>query len=144
MEFDKSRVYTAVNADELRIGSEVYVADTLECLMFQVTGQITPNNHHSQSRYYNKGKIVRIEPTDYTNRFKIEGDCRTFNLAYLISEPEEKHLEWTDLKIGDVVRNGIRTYMVVGIDSSGKWGSHIYCGSDWITDDELKDWEKVE
>lgn len=29
MEFDKSRVYTAVNADELKIGSKCIFADTI-------------------------------------------------------------------------------------------------------------------
>ena len=32
MEFDKSKIYTAANADELKIGSKVVVADTLEDL----------------------------------------------------------------------------------------------------------------
>ena len=32
MEFDKSRVYTIVNADELKVGSKVIVADSLGLL----------------------------------------------------------------------------------------------------------------
>lgn len=32
MDFDKSRVYTAVNADELKDGSKVYVADSIDTL----------------------------------------------------------------------------------------------------------------
>ncbi len=37
MEFDKSRVYTSVNADELKVGSKVIVGDNLlelkECVL---------------------------------------------------------------------------------------------------------------
>ena len=33
--------------------------------------------------------------------------------------------------------------MIVGIDREGKWGSHIYCGTEWINDEELDDWKKV-
>ena len=87
MEFDKSRVYTALNADELKIGDEVYCADSLESLMLQVTDE-TPSYFHS------RGKIVGIEPMDYSNRFRIENGSRAYNLAYLINKSEEeKHLK---------------------------------------------------
>ena len=86
MEFDKSRVYTTLNADELNIGDEVYCADTLESLMLQVTDKTHPS-------FRVRGKIDRIEPIDYTHRFHIEGECRVFNLAYLINKSEEKHLK---------------------------------------------------
>ena len=36
MEFDKSRVYTAVNADELPIGSKCIFADTVKALRKKV------------------------------------------------------------------------------------------------------------
>ena len=32
MEFDKSKVYTALNADEVKVGSLCYLADTLSVL----------------------------------------------------------------------------------------------------------------
>ena len=32
MKFDKSRVYTALNADELKVGSKVIVADSVRAL----------------------------------------------------------------------------------------------------------------
>lgn len=32
MDFDKSKVYTALNADELKLGSKVIVADDLKTL----------------------------------------------------------------------------------------------------------------
>ena len=36
MEFDKSRVFTTVNADELKVGSKVIVADNLASLKRRV------------------------------------------------------------------------------------------------------------
>ena len=58
-------------------------------------------------------------------------------------------LKWTDLKIGDVATNGTETYMVTGIDTSDEPDSegdvcHIYMGDCWYTNEELKEWEKVE
>ena len=36
MEFDRSRVYTALNADEVKPGSKVFVADSLAALKLKV------------------------------------------------------------------------------------------------------------
>lgn len=132
MEFDKNRVFTSVNADELKVGSKVVVSDTYDELKakFNRTASIMV--------------LSEVLSSDYRDRFSIEG-CRCyFNLAYLISEPEEKKLEWTDLKIGDIITNGVRSFMITGIDKEGKWGSHIYCGAEWIPDEHLNDWKKVE
>ena len=131
MEFDESRVFTSVNADELKIGSKVVVADTYDGIKakFNVAANVAT--------------LSEVLPSHYRDRFIIEGHSCHFNLAYLISEPEEKKLEWTDLKIGDIITNGKRTFMVTGIDNEGDWGSHIHCGNDWIEDDNLDDWNKV-
>lgn len=65
---------------------------------------------------------------------------------YLISEPEEKKLKWTDLKLGDVIKQKYSTisYLVTGIDSEGGSGSHILVGKTWIEDASLCNWIKVE
>ena len=36
MEFDKTRVYTALNADELKVGSRVIIGNTIEELKNRV------------------------------------------------------------------------------------------------------------
>ncbi len=41
MEFDKSKVYTTVNADELKIGSKGYFANTLNLLKKRVSEEQT-------------------------------------------------------------------------------------------------------
>lgn len=132
MEFDKSRVFTSVNADELKVGSKVVVSDTYDGLKAKF------------NRTASVAVLSEVLSSDYRGRFTIEGYSCHFNLAYLISEPEEKKLEWTDLKIGDIITNGERSYLVTGIDKEGKWGSHIYCGTEWINDDNLGEWKKVE
>lgn len=137
MEFDKSRVYTAVNADEVKVGSKVIVADTL----FQLKDCVY--------RDANIKEISGIRDDDNTNRFEV-GDCDYFPICYLVSEPEEKKLKWTDLKIGDVIRNeaGTHTMMITGIDSREEKGlkpnAHILITDIWLDDDDLAYWEKVE
>lgn len=51
-------------------------------------------------------------------------------------------LQWTDLKIGDVIRRGWHTRMVTGIDAFNTT-DHIHTGDMWIDDEELESWEKV-
>lgn len=83
--------------------------------------------------------------TSNKDRFKVVGGER-FNLAYLVSEPEEKKLKWTDLKVGDVIKHkdsGIE-YMVIGLDKRNT-DKHIRTCDKWFTDIYLeRSWEKVE
>ena len=59
-------------------------------------------------------------------------------------KPEGKELKWTDLKIGDVIRNKelpfIR-HLITGIDEGA--GQVFFCDS-WTKSEELEEWEKVE
>ena len=74
MEFDKSRVYTVLNADELKVGSKVIVGDNLlelkECVL-----------KHKLSKM-----IKKVEPEDSEHRFLCD-DSFHYALAYLVSEP---------------------------------------------------------
>lgn len=139
MEFDKSKVYTAVNADELKIGSKVIVAapDSLDALRRCVI--------NNDDVYI----LKRINPECYMSRFVVDSrfipnEEAAFTLAYLVSEPEEKKLKWTDLKIGDVIRNKelpFIKHLITGIDEGA--GQVFFCNS-WTKGDELEEWEKVE
>ena len=133
MEFDRSKVYTALNADELKVGSKCIFANNLDSLKCKVEEgtDIRP--------------IVQILNDSYERRFKtnVRGE---YPFAYLVSEPEEKKLKWTDLKIGDIVKEkqSNQQGMVTGIDLDCP--DHIYisgCGV-WFNGDDLEDWEKVE
>jgi hypothetical protein len=132
MEFDKSKVYSAANADEVKIGSKIIVADCFGDL--------------KQSVLENEEPVTLLEILDeYTNyRFKIQNEFNSkYAFAYLVSEPEEEKLKWTDLDVGDVIKNGQVTAMVTAIDSE-KTNRCILIGDTWLTDEELKYWGKVE
>lgn len=136
MEFDKTRVYTALNADELKVGSRVIIGNTIEELKNRVQNGTTPLT------------LSEIRSDSYEKRFKVEEyeEDSVFSFIYLISEPEEKKLNWTDLKLGDVVKQkgGTISYLIVGIDSEGTGGSHILIGKTWVGDVKLCDFVKVE
>lgn len=131
MEFDKSRVYTTVNAEELKAGSTVICADNLATLKFKVADD------------YDRVTFLAIRPDDSMFRFQVSTP-EPYALAYLVEEPEEKKLQWTDLKIGDVIHNGDRVRMVTGIDTYKTVCCHILACDTWIDDRELESWEKVE
>lgn len=130
MEFDKSRVYTVLNADELKVGSKVIVNDCLSTLKHLVENDACTDT------------LVSIKDETHTARF-----CTTLNiwyLAYLVEEPKEKKLKWTDLKVGDIIRNNKenKTAMVVQIDNDDCL--HICIGIGWLSDSDLEKWEKME
>lgn len=136
MEFDKAKVYTALNADELKVCSKVIIGNTIEELRNRVQNGTTPLT------------LSEIRSDRYEKRFKVEEykEDSVFSFIYLISEPEEKKLKWTDLKLGDVIKQKYSTisYLVTGIDSEGESGSHILVGKTWIEDVSLCNWVKVE
>lgn len=79
MKFDKSRVYTALNADELNIDDKVIVSNNLYLLMKKV-------------RECNKEsirKIREIKPNYYESRFQITTG-EMFILAYLVERKKEE------------------------------------------------------
>lgn len=135
MKFDKSKVYTALNADELKVGSTVVVANDLSSLKTKV-----------QFGSYSV-TLLKIWGTSSTNRFEVtsmnDGLENRYNLCYLISSPKEKKPKWTDLKLGDIITNGNKTCIITLIDATSQY--HILAGGyEWLSDEELDEWEKVE
>lgn len=125
MKFDVSRVYTAVNADELKVGSMVIPADNLHDLKIKVTGNHEPVH------------LQRMHDESSGFRFVADGD---WALVYLVKEPPA--LKWTDLKVGDLVRKDSTTAMVTMINTENI--IHVDINGCAICDDELEQWEKVE
>lgn len=81
MEFDKSRIYTVVNADEVKIGSAGYFADNIYSLQQAV--------QHNDKECFGKVDCIKGISTGF--RFVADnGTC--FSLFYLIEEQEEKKL----------------------------------------------------
>lgn len=127
MEFDVSRVYTAVNAEELKVGSKVIVAQAFRTLKEAVRVNKEPI------------ELRNVLPPECIARFE-GSDNSCYHLAYLVEEPDV--LKWTDLKVGDTVRRKGATAMVtminVDIDNI-----HVHINSCPISDDGLKQWRKV-
>ena len=90
MEFDKSKVYTSLNADELKIGSKAIVADTINELKQYVEDDCNINT------------ITSITTGYFSDRF-VSDKKKSYNLAYRLSQREEKQLKWTHSQIGDVL-----------------------------------------
>lgn len=76
MEFDKSKVYTALNANELKVGSKVFAANSIDMLKRKVLD----GNDVLEVR--------KILEEDYERRFELNLEG-TYPLVYLVSEPEE-------------------------------------------------------
>ena len=77
MEFDKTRVYSAYNADEVKVGSKGYFADSISELKKKV----------------NEGNelltLVKIYGEESATRFSIS-TISSYILFYLVEEPKEK------------------------------------------------------
>lgn len=130
MDFDLSRVYTATNADELHVGDEVVVADTMADLRMKVAEVEACDC---------KTRLMEIGNEDHQYRFRTAG--AGYALAYLIPG-----LKWTDLAIGDIIKtkDGSITRMITGIDThAGKY--RIEAGFADISDEDLaENWVKCE
>lgn len=79
MEFDISRVYTMLNADEVKEGSEGYFANNFKGLKDIIA--------HEFNECY--GKISKIKTEGHSLRFLKEDDY-CFGLFYLIKESQEE------------------------------------------------------
>lgn len=127
MKFDKSRVYTALNADELKVGSKVIVSDKLKSLKEKVEFGVIPDT------------LTGVRDESHAYRFAIYRN--NFALAYLVEEPAK--LKWTDLKVGDIIQRNATTTMVTRIDNDDS-DTHVFIGGRCIVDEELEKWQKIE
>lgn len=128
MIFDKSRVYTAVNADELKIGSKVIVANSIGKLQQKV---------NTMEYEQNCEVITWIGGENHEFRFCISGEA--YLLAYLVEEPQKQGLKGTNLKVGDILRNGTNTYMVVAINNDSVTCNVCLGGKGWVFNSTLED-----
>ena len=138
MKFEKYKVFTALDADDLKVGSKVIVADSMYALQKSV--------EETNETYENfVVKLVAVNDCSCPKRFKTSEPFLDWNLAYLIEEPKEKVLKWTDLKIGDVIRHKkeLVQRLVIAIDRRINEECHILAGDLWCDDERLIDWEVV-
>lgn len=81
MEFDKSKVYTVITADEIKLGSKGYYADCLKDLEERV-------NSDDKTHY---DTLIGITPASEVYRFKIGAAFSSeYALFYLVEEPVEE------------------------------------------------------
>ncbi|WP_444818467.1 hypothetical protein E4N82_09045 [Treponema denticola] len=130
MEFDESRVYTALNADELKIGSRCIFADDLNSL-----------REKTQEAEHHVSKLAAVKEEDEIYRFDNYDDA--YALAYLIEPPDEpkykpfesidkameaikKHGGWVKWKDDDIQG------LVVG-----KSDDRVKILQDWVLPEEL-------
>lgn len=129
MEFDKSKVYTALNAEELKVGSEVIVAYDLDSLKYQVEANSWPT--------YVK-KLDEVLGPDHIHRFKLP-DSRAYNLAYLVR------------KVGEVKQEEEKWVVYLAKEQDFSWHLDYCAESFWAwgcakpklfvgTHDEAKEW----
>ena len=83
MKFVKNNVYTAVNADKLKKGDKVVVADTIMDLRDFIEGM-------NEEVWYTE--LKKVLPGNCAKRFSIEKNLR-YALAYLIERAGEKPKE---------------------------------------------------
>lgn len=95
MEFDKSRVYTALNADELKVGDMVILGDTLKLLKEQVEQE--------------EGIVCLGCIDTEAQQYRFLGDnCPTgFLMAYLVERAKEK--KWRAYKNCDEMVEDFKT-----------------------------------
>lgn len=92
MKFDINNVYTAINADTVKIGSRGYYADNLESLKIRVSDEVSGSY----------GVVTKISGEDILYRFRID-NARSMALFYPIKEPEIK-TEAKQLSLNEIAK----------------------------------------
>ena len=75
MKFNKNKVYTAVNAEDLKAGSKIIVSNNISSLESYVLRDFQPQT------------LEAVRPSSWCNRFKTEERPDEFALAYLVAKP---------------------------------------------------------
>ena len=134
MQFNKSRVYTALNADELEVGSMVIVADNLKDLKAKVLDGYEDMQH----------RLIKIGEERFQNRF-FTTENLAWALAYLVSPPESKKTpkykpfsnSETAYKIiaahGGWIKQGRVYHFVTGLDIGCRNGDQIQLDRSWFS-----------
>lgn len=99
MKFDKSKIYTVLSADEVKVGSKGYFGDSLHILREQVR-----NNKPTSTLL----KVSHNEE-DFEIFCKDDGLGTPFVLFYLVAEPEEE--KWRPYKdTNEMIRDFLNRY----------------------------------
>lgn len=110
MKFDINKVYYAVNADELKIGSVGYFADTLVSL-----------EHCVDSEYSFPSKLTGVQEATKPYVFRDEGGITVWKFFYLVEEPKEEEPKEEEL----CTSKELAQWLAQG---NGFW---CWCNDDW-------------
>ena len=138
MEFDKSKVYTAVNADELRIGDRVILGDSLSELREEVEAE-------KEAAIQN---LMIIHGENMSFRFTGDKYHSGRSLAYLIeppAEPKYKPFESVDKAMEAIKAHGryviktnnMMSAFLVTEDDKDQGESRIFIDGYWYSLQEL-------
>ena len=137
MEFDKSRVYTAVNAEELKIGSKCIFADTIYALRKKVGSDSAQLSVHVLRAVRDGSKKERFE----------EDDSTTYLLAYLIEppvKPKYKPFESVEKAMNAITKHGgwvkdveAHRALLVHAYEKNDSGNNLMVGFSWISLQDL-------
>ncbi|MGP1530009.1 MAG: hypothetical protein ACTTI3_06680 [Treponema sp.] len=135
MEFDESRVYTALNADELKIGSMCYFADTVEELKELVY----------ECKGFSKTELREIREGNEVFRF-VDKIGHTSALAYLLlppAEPKYKPFESVEKAMEAIRKHGGWVLSYTGYNNDEKFYSLITNISIGRLNQEGKKYEEI-
>lgn len=138
MTFDKSRVYTALNADELKIGSKVILGNTLTELKEAVEVE-------KEEAIQN---LAIIHGEDIMLRFTGDKYHSGYTLAYLIEPPKKtEYRPFASIKVamkaikvhgGRVIKtNNIMSAFLVTEDDEDREKSRVFIDGYWYSLQEL-------
>lgn len=137
MEFDKSRIYTAVNADELQIGSKVILSNVLSELKEAVEVE--------KEEAIQNLAIIRGE--NEVLRFTGDKYHSGYTLAYLIEPPAEKKYKpfgsveeaMKAIKAhGGWIENSLGTcWLITGYATKKDINNLVHIANNWVSLDSL-------
>ena len=131
MKFDKRRVYTALNADEVKPGSKVFVADDLYTLRQRV--------EDSTGEY--PEILNAVNPDDCTYRFATD---ISYALCYLVSEPKEPR-RMTNKELAKWLAQGNGQWRAVGANAvSTTYSYGIFDDKEVPNNIEIRGWDEAE
>lgn len=136
MEFDKSKVFTALNADEIKQGSKGYFANSIRILKETIKETL------KDSCAATYGEIDEIKDDSCACRFSIKKNS-AYSFFYLVKEPEEKKYrpyhspsEIPGGALLNIVLHDDGTYFIITAADNKR----VYLGSNgWVDMQELYD-----
>ena len=133
MEFEEKRLFSHDNAEQIPVGSAVFVGNSVE----EIKERLLKVNN-----LWLSDKLDRVDEKNYENRFYVAWRGN-FPYAYLIKKP----VRWTDFKVGEYIRCDFNpsseSVKILEIKGGEYDRTHIFTTIGGISDNSLIAYEKV-